>query len=115
MLGIFEKIFSKNAHKNETTEQSSNKSQAEKPETIFTNAQTNDSGITYTVSTEEKEIVSVLLTSILAGSNPDSRFKIKDIVGIDQDKQLAGMMAAMIATGDNPTASYKIISVKDFS
>lgn len=57
---------------------------------------------------EEEEIVAVVATSIVAGDKPDSYFKIRKIIPIDEDYELAGILCTTIAAGERPDSSFQV-------
>ncbi|SHJ32578.1 hypothetical protein [Lutispora thermophila] len=70
-------------------------------------------GLTRTITDEEREIVSLIASAIMAGDRPFSQFRIKSVIGIDEDKEAAVVIAAAIAAKDYPNAAFKLISVEE--
>lgn len=68
-------------------------------------------GIAYPASAEEKELVSVITSAIMAGDNPDTNVKVKNVYAIDEDKEVAAVMACAIAADDQPSSSFKLKSI----
>lgn len=69
-------------------------------------------GLTRTITEEERELVSVIASAIMAGDRPHSQFRIQSVIGIDEDKEAAAVIAAAIAARDYPHAAFKLISVE---
>jgi len=57
---------------------------------------------------EEEELVAAVATSIVAGNQPDSYFRICKIIPIDEDYELAGVLCAAIAAGERPDSSFRV-------
>ena len=57
---------------------------------------------------EEEELVAAVATSIVAGNQPDSYFRICKIIPIDEDYELAGVLCATIAAGERPDSSFRV-------
>jgi len=70
-------------------------------------------GLTADVTEDEKELVSVIASSILAGSKSDVQFKVKSVRGIDMDKINAIAAISAIAAGDYPESVFRLVSIKE--
>lgn len=65
------------------------------------------------VSLEEKELVSVIASAIMAGEKTDSQFVVKEVIGIDTDKEIVAAIVSAIASGDNPDSHFVLKSIEE--
>ncbi len=65
------------------------------------------------ITSEEKELVSVISTSIAAGDNPNSKFRIVDIQAVDTDKEIAAAIVAAFAANNNPNSHFVLKSIEE--
>lgn len=65
------------------------------------------------ITEEEKELVAVIASSIAAGSEPDAKFKIKSIQGIDTDKEIAAAIVSAVLAGDRPDSAFRLVSITE--
>lgn len=70
-------------------------------------------GLTDIPTDEEKELVSVIAASIMAGNQPDSEFKIKRILKINQERERAVAITAAIMTNDLPTSQFRLVKIEE--
>jgi len=109
-MGFFEKLFSKE----KTTEMAAIQKKAS-PE--VSSAPSDDAyeraGITFPVSKEETEIVSIISSAAVAGDYPDSKIRVTRVLGIDTEKEAAGIIAAAIAADSYPNKAFRLRSVKE--
>lgn len=70
-------------------------------------------GLTIDVTEDEKELVSVIASSILAGSESDIQFKVKFVRGIDTDKMNAIAAISAISAGDYPDSVFGLVSIRE--
>lgn len=65
------------------------------------------------ISAEEKEIVAVISSAIVAEGSQDSKFRVKSITGIDMDKEIAAVIISAVAAGDHPNSNFRLVSIKE--
>lgn len=63
------------------------------------------------VSSAEKEEVAVIASSILAGDQPNSVIRIKEIKRIDIEKEIAAVIVAAIAAEAKPQSTFVLRSI----
>ena len=112
-MNFLKKIFSKS---NKSTAQTPG---VQKPNQLPMNGNEQDPfrddyvrlGIAKPAGQEEKELVSIITSAIMAGDNPDTHFKIKNVYAIDENKEVAAVVAAAVAAGDKPNSHIRLKSV----
>lgn len=67
---------------------------------------------TLPVTEEERELISVIVSSIAAGNYSDSTFQITNVTRIDTDKEIAAAIAAAIATENHPDSQFVLKSIE---
>lgn len=63
---------------------------------------------------EQRELVSVIATSIAAGDNADSHFVVKSIKQKNPELIRISVIAAAIATSDSPDTHYRVKHVYQY-
>ncbi|MGT2832163.1 hypothetical protein [Streptococcus halotolerans] len=63
-------------------------------------------------TSEDFQLVSVIASSIAAGDNPDSQFKVKRILKRNPESLIVSLLASSIAAGDNPDSQFVVKSIK---
>ena len=64
-----------------------------------------------TISDEEREVVAVVTSAVLAGSNESAYMRVRNVTGIDTDKEIAAAIVAAISTHDKPEGSFRLHSI----
>ncbi|MEQ9763934.1 hypothetical protein ABPS01_04570 [Streptococcus sp. ZJ151] len=105
-MGILKRLFSKSKESNhlpKTEENNRNYSVVEEWE---------DVPAYIPATSEDFQLVSVITSSIAAGDNPDSRFKVKRILKRNPESLIVSLLASSIAAGDNPDSHFVVKSIK---
>lgn len=63
------------------------------------------------ISDEEREVVAVVTSAVLAGSNESAHMRVRNVTGIDTDKEIAAALVAAIAAHDKPEDSFRLHSI----
>ncbi|MGP6138767.1 hypothetical protein [Jeotgalibaca sp. A127] len=67
---------------------------------------------TLPIDDEEKEVVSVIVSSIAAEHYSGKKFHIKKITRIDTDKEIAAAIVGAIAANDQPDANFVLRKIE---
>lgn len=62
---------------------------------------------------EEIEVVSILTSAIMAANQEDSKFKIRSVRRIDEDKIAAAAIVASILAQDKSESTVRLVGVKE--
>lgn len=65
----------------------------------------------FEVDADEKELVSVIASSILAGDKNDSSWKLKKVLRRNDEKAIVTAIASAILAGDQPESTFKVRSI----
>lgn len=60
----------------------------------------------------ERELVSVIASSIAAGDYPESKFVIKKVQKINPEARTVSIIATALATGNDPKSKFTIKKIK---
>jgi hypothetical protein len=63
------------------------------------------------ISDEERELVAVVTSAVLAGSNDSSHMRVRNVTGIDLEKEIAAAIVGAIASGDHPNSQFRLKSI----
>ena len=67
------------------------------------------------VTDEEREIVSVIASSILAGDRPESTVKVRSITGIDLDKEAAAAIVGAVLSAERSDTVFRLKSITEIT
>jgi|GEM_PF-2545459 len=109
-MGWFNNLFSKST-KDESHKQKEELTQVT-PQEVVTDIYTR-LGLTCEMNAEERELVTVIASAIMAGSQTDTTLKIKQVVKIDKQKEIAAVIAAAIAAQNFPESTFRLIAVNE--
>ena len=110
-MGFFANLFGKNKQEEHEVAQI-----AVAPKPVYNEIDTDYvlKGLTDEVEdAAEKELVSVIAASILAGNQPDSEFRVKRILRVNEDRKRAVLITAAIASNDAPNSQFRLHKVEE--
>ena len=64
---------------------------------------------------EEKELVSLITSSIASSDYPYSKFKINSIQEIDVDKEEAIAVVSSVLANDRPSSKFRCVSINEIN
>ena len=64
------------------------------------------------VDQDEKELVTLIASSILAGDRPNSEYRVKTILRRNDEKAVVTAIASAIMAGDNPESTFQVRKIK---
>ena len=67
------------------------------------------------VTDEERETVSVIASSILAGDRPDSIIKVRSVTGIDLDKEAAAAIVGAVLSAERSDTVFRLKSITEIT
>lgn len=88
-------------------------SNADAPETTVAKMKQQVIDFTLPVNEDEKELVSVIASSIAAGDHPNSSFRVTHIEKIDTDKEIAAAIVAAVMVHDKKDATVRLVSIQE--
>ena len=65
----------------------------------------------FEVDPNEKELVTVIASSILAGDKSDSSWRLKKILLRNDEKAIVTVIASAILAGDKPESTFRVRSI----
>ena len=115
-MRFWEKLFSKGKDTGSTAAVQQRTSQKEPAGAVEEISEDDYSaaGLTFPVSAEESERVSVIASAILAGDRMDAKIRVKRVLGIDAQRVDAGIIAAAIAADDCPNTAFRLKRVSEY-
>ena len=64
------------------------------------------------VDAEERELVTVIAGSVLAGDQKDSEYQVKTILRRNDEKAVVAAIASAVLAGDHPESSFQVRTIK---